>query len=167
MAKTREPVRTKRIRSLENVLRVAVPQLEKIEWWHDERGTPHLRGKYRHWRPQGAWQTEEQRSDGTLPLIGLLWAAMDDRGKGPVRLEEPERSLHPEIVCTLPQMLARAQRRTGRRIFLTTHSLELLRDEESALTRRSFSFPVPKKLISRRRDRIRKSATCWKAVVAR
>ncbi len=44
-----------------------------------------LRGKYRHWRPEGTWQTEEQFSDGTLQLIGLLWAAMD-RGKGPLSL---------------------------------------------------------------------------------
>ncbi len=142
IAKTRESIRTKRIRSLENVLRVAVPQLEKIELWHDKRGTPHLRGKYRHWRPQGAWQTEEQFSDGTLRLIGLLWAAMD-RGKGPLLLEEPGLSLHPEIVCTLPQMLARAQRRTGRQIFLTTHSPELLRDEGIGLDETFLLVPGP------------------------
>jgi len=44
-------------------------------------------------------------------------------------LEEPELSLHPEIVRVLPQMLARIQRRTGRQIFLSTHSPDLLRDE--------------------------------------
>jgi len=85
------------------------------------------RGKYQHWRLQGAWQTEEQFSDGTLRLMGLLWVALDR--EGPLLLEEPELSLHPEIVRVLPQMLARVQRRTGRQIFLSTHSPELLRDE--------------------------------------
>jgi len=42
---------------------------------------------------------------------------------------EPELSLHPEIVRLLPQVLARAQRRTGRQVFLSTHSPELLHDE--------------------------------------
>jgi hypothetical protein len=104
-----------------------VPQLDKIELWRDARGTPHVRGRYRHWRPQDAWQTEEQFSDGTLRLMGLLWAALDK--EGPLLLEEPELSLHPEIVRLLPQMLVRVQRRTGRQIFLSTHSPDLLRDE--------------------------------------
>ncbi|MBI4264615.1 MAG: AAA family ATPase, partial [Acidobacteria bacterium] len=116
---------------IRDALRVAVPQLAEIELWRDERGTPHLRGKYEHWRPQGAWQTEEQFSDGTLRLMGLLWVAME--GSGPLLLEEPELSLHPEIVRFLPQMFARVQRRTGRQIILSTHSADLLRDEGIAL----------------------------------
>ena len=59
--------------------------------------------------------------------MGLLWATMEK--KGPLLLEEPELSLHLEIVRTLPQMLARVQRRTGRQIFLSTHSPDLLNDE--------------------------------------
>lgn len=35
-------------------------------------------------------------------------------------LEEPELSLHPEIVRVLPQMLARVQRRSGRQVFVST-----------------------------------------------
>jgi predicted ATPase len=50
-------------------------------------------------------------------------------GGGPLLLEEPELSLHPEIVRYLPQMFARVQRRTGRQIILSTHSPDLLRDE--------------------------------------
>lgn len=127
VAKTREKTQKARLRRIQEALRVAVPQLQEIELWRDDRGTPHLRGRYQHWRPQGAWQTEEQFSDGTLRLMGLLWAAME--GGGPLLLEEPELSLHPEIVRFLPQVFARAQRRTGRQIFLSTHSPELLRDE--------------------------------------
>ena len=127
VANTQERTRAARLRRIQKALRVAVPQLEEIELWRDARGTPHLRGRYQHWRPQGAWQSEEQFSDGTLRLMGLLWAMME-RG-GPLLLEEPELSLHPEIVRVLPQMLARLQRRTGRQIFVSTHSSDLLRDE--------------------------------------
>lgn len=127
VAKTPEKTQKARLRRIQEALRVAVPQLQEIELWRDTRGTPHLRGKYQHWRPQGAWQTEDQFSDGTLRLMGLLWVALDK--EGPLLLEEPELSLHPEIVRVLPQMLVRVQRRTGRQIFLSTHSPELLRDE--------------------------------------
>jgi len=127
IAKTRDRTRVARLNRIRDALRVAVPQLAEIELARDDRGTPHLRGKYEHWRPQGAWQTEDQFSDGTLRLMGLLWVAME--GGGPLLLEEPELSLHPEIVRYLPQMFARVQRRTGRQIILSTHSPDLLRDE--------------------------------------
>lgn len=127
IANTPERTRDPRLRRIQEALRVAVPLLEEIVLWRDARGTPHLRGKYRHWRPRGAWQTEEQFSDGTLRLMGLLWVTMDK--EGPLLLEEPELSLHPEIVRVLPQTFARVQRRSGRQIFLSTHSPDLLRDE--------------------------------------
>lgn len=127
VAKTSEITRNARFRRIQEALRVAVPQLQTIELWRDVRGTPHLRGKYEHWRPKGAWQTEEQFSDGTLRLMGLLWAAMEHRG--PLLLEEPELSLHAEIVRFLPQMFARVVRRTKRQIFISTHSADLLQDE--------------------------------------
>ncbi len=127
IAKTPKRTLTARMKRIQKALCVAVPQLDEIELTRDERGTPHLRGKYQHWRPQGAWQTEQQFSDGTLRLTGLLWAAMESGG--PMLLEEPELSLHPEIVRVLPQMLARVQRRSGRQIFMSTHSPDLLRDE--------------------------------------
>ena len=127
VTKTPERTRNARFKRIQNALRFAVPQLEEIDLWRDDRGTPHLRGKYQHWRPQGAWQTEEQFSDGTLRLMGLLWATMEK--KGPLLLEEPELSLHPEVVRKLPQMLTRVQRKTGRQIFLSTHSPDLLQDE--------------------------------------
>jgi len=91
------------------------------------KGTPHLRGRYEHWRPQGAWQTEEQFSDGTLRLLGLLWSVLD--GSGPLLLEEPELSLHPDVVRYLPQLFAAMQRRTGRQLICSSHSADLLRDE--------------------------------------
>jgi predicted ATPase len=141
MAKTPERTQKARLRRIQAALRVAVPQLQEIGLARDARGTPHLRGKYQHWRPQGAWQTEEQFSDGTLRLMGLLWVALDK--EGPLLLEEPELSLHPEIVRLLPQLLARAQRRTGRQIFLSTHSPDLLRDEGIGLDEVLLLRPTP------------------------
>ena len=127
VARTSEKTQAARLRRIVDALRVAVPQLQALELWRDMRGTPHLRGKYEHWRAQGAWQTEEQFSDGTLRLMGLLWAMLD--GTGPLLLEEPELSLHPEVVRYIPQMFARIQRRSGRQVLVSTHSTDLLADQ--------------------------------------
>lgn len=126
IARTIEKIRRARLNQIRKALVVAVPQLKTLELFRDTRGTPHIRGKYEHWRPQGAWQTESDFSDGTLRLIGLLWAMLD--GSGPLLLEEPELSLHSEVVTFLPQMVARIQRRTGRQVLMSTHSPDLLGD---------------------------------------
>jgi len=126
IARTPERIQKSRMKRIENALRVAVPQLKTLEFWRDGRGIHHLRGKHEHWRPQ-AWQTEDQFSDGTLRLLGLLWATLD--GSGPLLLEEPELSLHPEAVRFIPQMFARIQQRTAQQVLISTHSSDLLRDE--------------------------------------
>ena len=119
-----------RLRRIQDALRVAVPQLQELTQYKDERGVPHLRAKYDHWRSKGAWQTEADFSDGTLRLIGLLWALLD--GTGPLILEEPELSLHTEIVSRIPEMMAsiqRSQKKQARQILVSTHSSDLLKDE--------------------------------------
>lgn len=141
VTRTPEKTRNSRLKRIANALRVAVPQLSDLALWRDVRGTPHLRGKYEHWRPQGAWQTEEQFSDGTLRLMGLLWAALD--GSGPLLLEEPELSLHPGVVRHLPQMFARVQRRTGRQLLLSTQSPELLSDSGVGMDEVLLLLPDP------------------------
>ena len=127
VARAPDRTRNARLRKIGEALKVAVPQLQEFQFFRDEVGAPHLRGRYEHWRPQGAWQTEEQFSDGTLRLLGLLWAVLDE--SGPLLLEEPELSLHPDVVRFLPQMFARMQRRTGRQVLVSSHSADLLRDE--------------------------------------
>jgi hypothetical protein len=126
ITRTPEKTRRARLKRITAALKIAVPQLKELELWLDSRQMPHLRGKYEHWRPQGAWQTEGAFSDGTLRLLGLLWSALD--GSGPLLLEEPEMSLHPGIVQYLPQFLYRMQQRTGRQVILSSHSSDLLRD---------------------------------------
>jgi hypothetical protein len=141
LANTPERTLRARLKSIGAALRIAVPQLAELELTRDIRGVPHLRGRYEHWRPQGAWQTEEQFSDGTLRLLGLLWAIVETGG--PLLLEEPELSLHPDVVRFLPQMFARMQRRSGRQTMTSTHSTDLLRDEGIGLDEVLLLTPGP------------------------
>lgn len=131
VARTNARTKRARLRRIAEALRVAIPQLEELEEYRDEAGTPHLRGRYQHWRGKGAWQDESQFSDGTLRLLGLLWVLQD--GLGTVLLEEPELSLHPEVVGRLPQLLQRVVYRSGRQAILSTHSTDLFVDEGIAL----------------------------------
>jgi predicted ATPase len=120
--KTREA----RLKRMNEALKLAVPQLGELQLETDASGVPHLKAKYAHWRPQGAWQREDQFSDGTLRLLGLMWALME--GGGPLLLEEPELSLQSAIVARLAPVLWRATRRGARQSLVTTHSQELLND---------------------------------------
>ncbi|HVZ38863.1 MAG TPA: AAA family ATPase [Candidatus Kapabacteria bacterium] len=132
IASVSERTRISRLKRINQALRAAVPQFESLELQRDDHGRPHLRVLYKHWRPQSGWQTEEQFSDGTLRLIGLMWSIMD--GTAPLLLEEPELSLHSEVVKSIPSMIVHAQRRSSRQIFLSTHSADLLADEGIALS---------------------------------
>lgn len=128
IARTDKKTRDSRLDRIAKALKVTVPQLSELDLRIDDRGTPHIYGRYQHWRPQGAWQSEADFSDGTLRLMGLLWALLD--GGGPILLEEPELSLHPEVVQHIPQLLTRVQRKRPRRqVLMSTHSHELLKDE--------------------------------------
>ncbi len=130
IARSHKSTRDARLRRILAALKVAVPQLGELRLSKDERGVPHLEGNYEHWRRRGAWQTERDFSDGTLRLMGLLWALLD--GSGPLLLEEPELSLHPGIVAQIPQMMLQVQKRRKvrrRQVLLSTHSSDLLGDE--------------------------------------
>lgn len=128
LASTTKRTATSRLERIRKALAVAVPQLEELELYRDpENGTPHLRGRYTHWRAKGQWQLENQFSDGTLRLIGLLWAILD--GSGPLLLEEPELSLHEEIVKRIPSLFFRIQKTRDRQIILSTHSEAMLNSE--------------------------------------
>ncbi len=121
---TPEKARQSRLKLVLEALGGAVPQIRRLEAHRDTQGRPHLRALLEHWRPHGAWQSEEHLSDGALRLIALLWNALD--AGGPLLVEEPEISLHSHAVRAIPAMLARACQRTGRQMILTTHSLDLL-----------------------------------------
>lgn len=130
IASTVPRTRNARLRRINEVLRVAVPQLADLHFTRDERdGTPHIEATFEHWRPGAGRQREAEFSDGTLRLIGLLWAVLD--GSGPLVLEEPELSLNAAIVKQIPQLFRRALTRSrsgSRQILMTTHSFDLLQD---------------------------------------
>jgi predicted ATPase len=126
IARTPKKTLDSRLARITQALQVAVPQLQELRLERDVKGTPHLSGLYTHWRPKAGWQSEGDFSDGTLRLLGLLWAVLS--GGGPLLLEEPELSLNPAVVRHIPQMFARVARRSGRQIFVSTHSTELLSD---------------------------------------
>jgi predicted ATPase len=127
LARTQKKTLDARFRKIEPVLRIAVPQLEKVTLERDPAtGVPHLKGLYKHWRPNAGWQTEEHFSDGTLRLFGLLWVFLD--GSTPLLLEEPELSLHTAVVRHIPSIMARLGRTSGRQVIVSTHSAELLSD---------------------------------------
>lgn len=124
VAKTPERIRRSRLGRIEAAVKSVVPQLTNLRDTKDEAGVPHLEALYEHWRPGAGWQREDQFSDGTLRLIGLFWSLLE--GESPLLLEEPELSLQPAIVSKLPSLIARLQRETGRQVFISTHSPELL-----------------------------------------
>ena len=116
-----------RLKRIQKVIELVATPLEDLTFTVDDHGRPHLQVKFKHWRPQGAYQNETQFSDGTLRLIGLLWALQEKAG--PLLLEEPELSLHTGIVRKLAPFIYRAQRAgNGRQVILSTHSDDLLMD---------------------------------------
>ena len=117
-------LRNARLQWVTHVLKAAVPQLETLTGKSNGRGI-HLHARFQH----STWEiTESELSDGTLRLLGILWAHLV-QPRGPLILEEPELSLQPEVVRALPQVFARMQSRFGQQILLSTHSPELLEDE--------------------------------------
>ncbi len=121
-------IRDSRLKKIQSALKVAAPQLKELKMTRDKFGVPHLVGLFEHWRPQAGKQNETQFSDGTLRLFGLLWSLFE--GDGPLLMEEPELSLHSEVIRHLPRVIERInrQRKTKRQVIISTHSEEILSD---------------------------------------
>lgn len=130
IAKAPEKTREARLKRIQKALAVAVPQFSELHFDQDKAtGIPHLRANFKHWRVHGSWQREDQFSDGTLRLIGFLWALQE--GDGLLLLEEPELSLNDAIVEHIPLMIDRVLRLRKKGAFLrqvlsTTHSDNLI-----------------------------------------
>lgn len=127
---TRERTRNSRLKKIEKALRSVVPQMDDLKFLKDEiTGRPHLEIRFKHHRPRGARQREDQFSDGTLRLIALFWL-LQETGDAPLLLEEPELSLNEEVVRQLSYLIETVRRRrstaSGRQVFITTHSSALL-----------------------------------------
>lgn len=126
IAKTTERVRTARLKKISEALTLAVPQFRELRFVKDDSGRPHLEALYSHHRPNAGWQSEEHFSDGTLRLLGLLWALLD--GSSMLLLEEPEISLNDAVVKEIPLIIQRLQRnrKHRRQVVISTHSEALL-----------------------------------------
>jgi predicted ATPase len=126
LARLPDRQRERLLHRIEKLLQIAVPRFSELKVTRDDVGRPHLEAKYEHWRRRGGWQNEQEFSDGTLRLIGLLWAI--DHGTAPLLLEEPELSLHRDIIRQLPRLFAQARQRSGRQILVSTHAEEMMAD---------------------------------------
>jgi predicted ATPase len=129
ISRTPEKTRKSRLKIIEKALKSAVPQLRELTHLIDSRegGVPHLEAVYEHWRPHGAKQRENDFSDGTLRLIGLLWSLLETDSL--LLLEEPELSLNSGIVTRIPALIHRMQRRRKRQVIISTHSADMLNDK--------------------------------------
>ncbi len=128
IARTPQKTQAARLKRIAQALAVAVPLFSELQFKKDDvTGAPHLEARFTHWREHGAWQREEQLSDGTLRLIGLLWALQE--GDGLLLLEEPELSLNDAIVEYIPLMIERvlrSRKKGERQVLVTTHSDNLI-----------------------------------------
>ncbi len=128
IADTPEKERKARLKIMGQVLHALIPWFDGIEILDDPEGEPHLEIAYdlhrmtRHLR-------ESQFSDGTLRILGLMWALLD--GKETLLLEEPEMHLHTMVIRQLPEMISILRHRhpKARQVMITTHSFDLLGNE--------------------------------------
>jgi len=130
ISKVNENTRKAWLRRIEQALKIAVPQFKEFNYT-EENGKPHLEAVYDHWRPHAGKQKEDQFSDGTLRLIGLLWSLQE--GDSLLLLEEPELSLNGAIVSRIPPLIYKLQKPKKRQVLLTTHSVDLLSDKGISL----------------------------------
>uniref|UniRef100_UPI0040565636 AAA family ATPase n=1 Tax=Candidatus Electronema sp. TaxID=2698783 RepID=UPI0040565636 len=130
IAGVNEKTRNARLKYIQAALKFAVPRFDELRFKKDEvSGHPHLEALYEHHRPRGAWQREDQFSDGTLRLLALLWMLFE--GDSLLLLEEPELSLNNAIVEQIPELIQRIQRKVKykRQVLISTHSDALLKNQ--------------------------------------
>lgn len=140
ISKVNDKTRKAWLKKIEAALKIAVPQFKEFNYT-EENGHPHLEAVYEHWRPKAGKQREDQFSDGTLRLIGLLWSLQE--GDGLLLLEEPELSLNSAIISKIPALIFKLQKPRKRQILLTSHSTDLLSDRGISLNEILLLEPTP------------------------
>lgn len=128
IASVDEDTRCSHIKTIKEAFKIAIPQLESLEFTNDEMGRPHLSLRCSNWHPNSPSQREEQFSDGTLRLLGLLWALLESDSV--LLLEEPELSLHVGIVSQLAYLIYKMQASKNQQVLVSTHSDVLLAQPE-------------------------------------
>ncbi len=128
IASVHPSTRRSRLQKIEHALKIAVPQLEKLEFVRDKNtGHPHLQARYSHWVSSEDAHQEGQFSDGMLRLIGLLWTLLENDSV--VLLEEPELSLNLGIVSQLAPLISRMRKNRRCQVLVSTQSDALLTEQ--------------------------------------
>ncbi len=111
-----------RFEAIEDSLRVAFPRFERLDFPPVAAGTLGLA-----WRERGFSKPmyTHQLSEGTLRFLWLTTLLQSPGLTALTLLDEPEVSLHPELLSLLADQLREASRRT--QIVVATHSDTLLR----------------------------------------
>jgi predicted ATPase len=130
ISKVNEKTRKAWLKRIEQALKIAVPQFREFNFT-EVNGKPHLEAVYDHWRPRAGKQLEDQFSDGTLRLIGLLWSLQE--GDSLLLLEEPELSLNSAIITRIPPLIYKLQKPRKRQVIISSHSMDLLSDRGISL----------------------------------
>ena len=126
------PARTReaRLKKINEALSAAVPHFKELRFDQDKvTGKWHFSALYEHHRPKAGWQREDQFSDGTLRLLGILWSLLE--GNSLLLIEEPELSLHQAVIEQIPAIIDRVQRdkKQRRQIIISSHSDALLNNK--------------------------------------
>ena len=126
IAKTHPQTRDARLKRIESALQAWVPNMHRLRFVQDSVSGPHLEALLEQSRPEASWLREDQFSDGTLRLLGIMWSLLE--GDSLLLLEEPELSLDESVVRRIPPLLWQMQRKAmhRRQVFVTTHSEALL-----------------------------------------
>jgi predicted ATPase len=130
ISKVNENTRRAWLKKIEEALKTAVPQFASFNYT-EANGRPHLEAVYDHWRPRAGKQQENQFSDGTLRLIGLLWSLQE--GDSLLLMEEPELSLNGAIVSKIAALIHKFQKPKKRQVLISSHSMDLLNDRGISL----------------------------------
>ena len=133
-----EKTRKFRLNKIQSALRKLAPHLKDVRFERDRStGAPRLKARFDNWRDGDAWQTEDQFSDGTLRIIGLLWSLMEYDSL--LMMEEPEISFDSHLIMKLQMVISRFShayfstqsglpRTEDRQVIVTTHNADILND---------------------------------------
>lgn len=119
--------RDRRIKIIEDVLKLAIPQMPKFNFSPDRSGSPGLEGTFEIGRPRAKFK-QDRISDGTLAAFAILWCFMED---GPVLvLEKPESFLNPGTIHRLCMILyLKSVLGKEKQLIISTHSPEFLKED--------------------------------------
>jgi predicted ATPase len=133
--------RDRRMRVIEDILKMAMPQMPKLRFGVSVSNEPCLEGTFDIGRPRAKHQ-QGQLSDGILAAFAILWSFLEE---GPLLLlDKPETALnHGTIhrICLIMYMSSVIGQR--KQIIMSTHSADFLKDNISPVTPQEIILLLP------------------------